>query len=307
MNITLEKITYHGWNDSWLLSNGRINLVVVPDISRIMEYSLDGDNIIWHNPDEYGKTYPLTEKSYHFGGSRAVFGSEDIWGKFNDYILDHGKSNIEIDSTEEGLPLVRMIYGPGFRCGAQITREIIMHENGDVDINHKLTNISADVIEYGLWEVCQTKSPCFAAFPINPKSKYENGIYNIVPISKDDDQFSIIDGYSITEYKGKLGKIGADSDGPFMFWASGKLGHLKIFKPMDRNYPYPDDGCSVQVYTNNKDIKGEAFLELEVLGPMIPLKTGDSSKLKETWKIFDLPETVKDKQQFLNIIKRFTG
>ena len=44
---------------------------------------------------------------------------------------------------------------------------------------------------------------------------------------------------------------------------------------------YPDNGCSVESYTNNR------FLELETLGPMEVLEPGDSAIHVERWYIFE--------------------
>ncbi|MDI7276941.1 MAG: hypothetical protein QME94_13265, partial [Anaerolineae bacterium] len=44
---------------------------------------------------------------------------------------------------------------------------------------------------------------------------------------------------------------------------------------------YPDNGCSLESYTNNR------FLELETLGPLELLEPGDSVEHVEHWFLYD--------------------
>ena len=57
--VKVEKVDYLGWKDAIEINNGEVKLIVVPAIGRIMHYSyLDGDNILWSDPQFHGKVLP---------------------------------------------------------------------------------------------------------------------------------------------------------------------------------------------------------------------------------------------------------
>ena len=42
-SVAIERVEYKGWTDAVYLSNGEVELVVVPQIGRIMHYGFKGD------------------------------------------------------------------------------------------------------------------------------------------------------------------------------------------------------------------------------------------------------------------------
>jgi hypothetical protein len=53
---------------------------------------------------------------------------------------------------------------------------------------------------------------------------------------------------------------------------------------------YPDEGCSVEVYTNSKDLP---YLEMEVLSPLVTLKPGEEYSTWEEWYVKVLSNPVR--------------
>src|SRR5881296_1847534 len=53
----LVRTNYHGWENSILVSNGRIEAVIVPAIGRVLQFRLAGekDGPFWENPALFGK------------------------------------------------------------------------------------------------------------------------------------------------------------------------------------------------------------------------------------------------------------
>ncbi len=73
------------------------------------------------------------------------------------------------------------------------------------------------------------------------------------------------------------------SDGWTAYYNNGHL-FVKTFD-YKSGALYPDFGCSVESFTN------EAFLELETLGPLTLLESGESVEHVENWFLFrDIPE-----------------
>jgi len=49
--VSVERISYHGWSDCYLIANGRVEAVIVPAIGRVMQLRLVGDaeGAFWEN------------------------------------------------------------------------------------------------------------------------------------------------------------------------------------------------------------------------------------------------------------------
>ena len=48
--ITVTKTNYQGWQDSYILSNGQVEAVIVPKVGRVMQFRFkDGENTFWEN------------------------------------------------------------------------------------------------------------------------------------------------------------------------------------------------------------------------------------------------------------------
>jgi hypothetical protein len=54
--ITVTKTNYQGWRNSYILSNGLVEAVVVPKVGRIMQFRFQyGESTFWENDQVYGK------------------------------------------------------------------------------------------------------------------------------------------------------------------------------------------------------------------------------------------------------------
>src|SRR5438105_716976 len=49
--VAVERVDYHGWPGCFRLTNGTVDVVVVPQIGRVMRYGpVGGPNLLWENP-----------------------------------------------------------------------------------------------------------------------------------------------------------------------------------------------------------------------------------------------------------------
>lgn len=303
--VTVHRITYRGWNDSYTLDAGRFTLVVVPDIGgRIMEYAVDRRSVIWENPSEVGRTYPITSAWHNYGGYKAWVAPQHLWDGNADPFLDYGKASAEILSRPDGIPMLRITSAPSLKTGLVLTKEISMDESGEVLLVQKMHNISSERITRSIWDVTQVRTPCFVVYPVKHDSRFRNGASYLMEESKRSPQFRVVDGFCITEYMGELGKVGSDSDGPWMIWFKDKLAYVKFFDPMVKRAEYPDEGCSAEVFTSDKKL---AYLEMEILGPMVTLKPGESTELVERWRLFELTQSVTNDDRVLKAIGGMRG
>src|SRR5262245_60839367 len=93
-DVRLERIAYHGWRGAWRMTNGTVELILVPQIGRIMRYGfVGGPNVLWENPAMHGKVVPpkAGDKEWaNYGGDKLWPAPQDRWGWPPDPYLDRG-------------------------------------------------------------------------------------------------------------------------------------------------------------------------------------------------------------------------
>src|SRR5689334_8758901 len=84
--VTVEKTDYHGWKDSWKVSNGTCELVIVPQVNRMMSFSLVGSpSPIWNNDAIAGQVQLSDDNQWHnFGGDKVWPTQQDWWQRYSD-------------------------------------------------------------------------------------------------------------------------------------------------------------------------------------------------------------------------------
>ena len=71
--ITISRRTYHGWPESFVINNGKVEIIVVPTIGRVMQFQfVDEPGVFWENPATYGlKPDPQSPEWGNFGGDKS--------------------------------------------------------------------------------------------------------------------------------------------------------------------------------------------------------------------------------------------
>ncbi len=283
--VAIREENYKGWPNSTILEREDTKLVIVPGIGgRIMEFSLKGKNPIWQNPAEYGKVYPIANVWHNYGGYKTWNAPQAVWGWPPDPFLDFGRVNVEI--MGDG---VRVYGAPSLKAGIMFVKEITLIERGRARVVVRMKNISDKEVRWSIWDVTQVSTPCFVVFPAEKNSRFPEGLYFFDEQSRESSQWKIKDGLVIVEYKGERGKVGLDSSSNWMLYLKENLAYVKRF-PTFPGADYPDEGCSVEVYTNSKELP---YLEMEVLSPLVTLKPGEEYNMWEEWFLWLLAHPVK--------------
>ena len=83
--ITVSKANYQGWQDSYILSNGQVEAVVVPKVGRIMQFGFkNGENTFWENTQVYGKAPNIKSEEWGYfgaGGDKTWPAPQSEWEK----------------------------------------------------------------------------------------------------------------------------------------------------------------------------------------------------------------------------------
>jgi hypothetical protein len=63
---------------------------------------------------------------------------------------------------------------------------------------------------------------------------------------------------------------------------------------------YPDEFSSAQVWANSKDLP---YTEMELVGPLVTLKPGESATFEEEWELAELPQPVRTEADVLSAVQ----
>ena len=270
----IRTITYHGWPDSLLMTNGVVEVVIVPAIGRVMQFRYAGEDRgpFFENRDLDGKAPdPNSAEWINFGGDKTWPAPQDDWPKmtprkwpppptFDSVPL---KAEVKKDAVELVSPV-----DPNYGIR---TRRIVQLEPGKaiMTIRTIYEKAQGDPVKVGVWVITQMAEPEKAGMILPPKSQYPEG-YNkqmeVLPKDlKREGRF-----VSVTRDPKNQAKIG--SDGGTLVWMDKDF-YAQIDAPREPGAEYPDQGSSAEIYTNPDPLH---YVELETLGPLHTMKVGDT-------------------------------
>jgi len=161
--VAVTHVAYEGWQDAYKISNGTAEVVVVPQIARIMRYGyVNGPNLLWNNPAELGKSGDTSGNWRNFGGDKPWPWSQDDWPTWFKREANWPPPP-EADQTPQtavivGVNTVRMTSPVLARTGLRIVRDITLGETGTrVDSVTRFERVE-DGYDFpvGAWTITQT-------------------------------------------------------------------------------------------------------------------------------------------------------
>jgi hypothetical protein len=292
-DVSVRRITYRGWPGCYQLSNGKAELVFVPQIGRVMRFSaVGGPNVLWENAALSGKVVPvqLRRREWaNYGGDKLWPAPQNHWKWPPDTALDGGPHRVTVLAGGT----IRVESPSSKDKGIRFTREISLNPAGlGVTFRNVMENTSDQDVEWSVWEVAQIVIPQHALLPWHAGGRNKLGYY----VFKD---YAPAPGTVTTQitknptvqfkwHPTRSGKIGADSPAG---WVRARLkqGFFTISARFEPGQNYPDDGCGQEIWSNAGALQ---YMELELLGPIRILQPGDKQTLNTTWRLdltTDLP------------------
>lgn len=280
--VTVKQAEYNGWKDALILSNGKVEAVIVPSIGRVMQFRFVGEEgVFWENPAVAGKPVnPESNEWINFGGDKPWPAPQADWPKVTPRAwpppigFDAGEWKAKVGNSA-----VELISPVDPHYGIRSRRVIILDPVKPImTISTEFEKVSGEPRKVAVWVITQLKDPDLIMLPVPSGSQYPDG-YN--KQSKElPEQFSAKKGMiTLKRDPKKSTKIGNDAGS--ITWMNDRY-VLRIDSPRVRNAEYPDNGSSAEVYTNVDPLK---YVELEMLGPLKEMKTGDKIKRTNTYKL----------------------
>ncbi len=280
-STTINQIDYKGWQGSYRMANGAVELVYVPQIGRIMHYGYVGaSNMIWENQDLLGKKVDRVSAAKewpNYGGDKLWPAPQSNWEWPPDADIDSGAATVHI-TTDNHLIITGQASA---RLGIRFSREIILDASGPgVTIENTMTNSGNKEISWSVWEVMQVNDPDRTILPLNTSGHFPKGYHLFVDEGELVSMLEVQKNEVILRRdKLQKAKIGVDSP---LGWLRAEKGdiRLQVSARYESGKIYPDGGCGQEIYTNSDPLK---YVELELLGPMVTLAPGKSSHLTTHW------------------------
>lgn len=283
---TITGISYQGWNDSYLLSNGKVEAIVVPAIGRVMQFRQIGEESpFWENKALFGHVADETSTEWiNFGGDKTWPSPQSEWPKVTprSWPPPAAFDSMPVNARVEGSALILLSpVDPHF--GIRTERRIELDPVKPVmKITTRYFCVSETPRKVGVWIITQLKDPAAVFIPLPRVLKFIDG-YNRqssdLPAGLKVENGLI----SLKRDSKKSTKIGSDSGS--MLWVGEKI-MLLIESPRVAGADYPDDGSSVEVYTNSDPAQ---YVELEALGPLNLMERGSEIEQINTYTL--LPRT----------------
>jgi len=293
-------IDYGGWEKCFQFraQDKDVTALLVPQIgARLIQYSLNGENILFDPVEARGKTIEKNTGWFWAGGYQIDIGPEmrgipahrELWmgGKLWGNMRSIGRGPLIIESEPEPI------------LGVKITKSIYMNRTtGTLDVGQEMTNVSEKVQNYCFWDRTLCEGGGYSIIKLNPKSRYKAGwcwgtsdknlpggwSYN--GDTPESPNVKILDGVLVAHCFGKSGsKLGTDSHAGWIAYARGKLLFIKQF-PVDPNGKYTDGGMTVANYYSDR------VAELEPISPEVAMKPNESYSFDERWFLVALDEAV---------------
>jgi hypothetical protein len=312
--ITVIPTTFHGWKNAYRVSNGVVDLVIVPAIGRVMAYHLTGDptsSPLWVNPATEGKLSPPDAWTfYNFGGSELWPAPQDDWPSHQgggwppEVAVDRGP--YVLSRIFNGVRLT----GPASKNYAiRATRDITLTPGGTrvtLKASFKKAADAAgdkDAFPIGIWADLQVRGDATVYFPLSSHSRFGEMGYTVLRDQAPPSPYwSTVDGVLVLKrYPTGSSKLGLDD---FDGWMAAKFGNNMLFSEQFHyiaDATYPDKGTNAQFYTNADP---DAFMEMEAQSPLRKLAAGQQMSETITWNLQRLPRTPADTSDEVVLVKK---
>jgi hypothetical protein len=320
-----ENVVYNGWKCVVLKNATTEAFIAPEIGGRLIQYQVDGQEWLWVNRDLAGKVYPVAENSNmeiwkNYGGDK-LWPAPQGWDRPEQW-PGPGDEVIEAPFTYEILkqsgPEVKLRIvgsGGGGWAGVQFIRELTL-KDGDNKLTSIITmkNVSNRTVSWGIWEVAQMdwsdqgvkkgkedwNEEAYLAIPMNPKSRWPERYREMFgQASSWNWQPDYDRNLMIVHYMNQVGKLNLDVSAGWAAMVDPQKGatYVQRFEGQDPKKIYPDGG-NYEVWVAGKgeflhkhklrvaaDDPKSRFVEMEIQGPKVTLKPGQSTTLTTSMEV----------------------
>ena len=280
---TITRVNYHGWPDSYLINNGKVEAVVVPAISREMQFRLVDDpaGVFWENRLLDGKqTDPESSEWANFGGDKSWPAPQSDWEKVTERAWPP-------PAAFDSLPSEAVIQGDELiltskvdeHYGIQTVRRIQMAPALPVmSITTEYRKIAGSAVQVSVWVITQMRSPerMYAHLP-EQRSRPEF-LQLMGPVPQD----LRIEGRLLSLSRDPKEPVKIGSAASSMVWMDRNFAVRIDSNASQKEGEFPDGDSRSEIYTNPDP---QPYVELETLGPLTEVNPGDRIALTNIYTL----------------------
>jgi hypothetical protein len=279
--LKVEEIPFGGWARNCLISNGEIEVVVTQEVGpRIIRLAFAGKpNLFLEMPGEMGLT----------GGTEwHIFGGHRLWHapEANPRSYNPDNEPVRFTRTERG-----GIFTQEVEKLTGIEKEIEVEMEADENrlrIIHRLKNHNLWPVKLAPWALSAMTQRGMAIIPQEPYQSWSENLLPVRPLSlwgytrMDDPRWRFGNRYVTLKQNPEISAPNKAGFGNRQGWGAYLFEEYLFVKiaPYRFGAPYPDMGCSFELYTDHR------FLELESLGPLTLLEPQETVEHVEYWFLF---------------------
>ncbi len=303
--MAAEYSSFAGWERNLRLSNDLVEVIVTLEVGpRIISYRpAQGRSVFKLVRDEAGKS---KEDVWKIRGGHRLWTAPEDFGKEDSlcYALDNSEVDHSIED-EFTIRVANLIEKP-----TKIRREMVVRlekMSSKVTVEHRITNEGDWPLEVAPWALSVMAEGGYAVLSqppqgTHPQDYLPNRLIVAWPFTDlSDERFRVGPRMiCLRQTHRPPFKIGLrHSEG----WAAYLLGDHLFMKnvPSIEGESYPDFGSNFETFTNAE------FLELETLGPLKRISSGETLVHNESWVVFSgvhLPE-LKNDEAFLKALEPY--
>jgi hypothetical protein len=271
----IEKVAYGGWPNCYRLCNDRWALIVTADVGpRVIRFGMvDGDNVFC----EFSEFIGLVG-----GDEWRIYGGHRFWHSPEAMPRSYQPDNGPVDVQPRGDDALRLVQPVEAATGIGKEIEIVLAA-GRVTVRHTLVNQGLWPVQLAPWALSVMAPGGVGIIPQptshHPDNLLPNRTLTLWPYTDmGDPRIRWGKKYITVRQDVNAGpiKIGLNVDDGWLAYLNRGMLFVKHFDYQPCAI-YPDGGCSVEMYTN------ERMLEAETLGPLSVVEPGCRVTHEERW------------------------
>ena len=281
---SLTHANYHGWSDAIVMSNGKVEAVIVPGVGRVMQFRFAGeqDGPFWENQQMFGRSPDSKASEWgNFGGDKTWPSPQADWPKIatRGWPPPPAFDSMPVEWTPIAVNAGTLTSPVDPYYGIRTTRRIELDPNLPVmKITTTYEKVQGEPRKVGVWIITQLKDPVGVFAPIPKPSRFAEGF------NRQSDQLPAnmkFENGLVSLTRNRTGSYKIGTDASTLLWV-GEKEIVRIDAPRVASAEYPNQGSSAEVYTNPDPL---TYVELEMLGPLHTMRVGDRIKQVNTYTL----------------------
>jgi hypothetical protein len=224
-------------------------------------------------------------------GDKTWLAPLDPWTDGEPFLdLDSGAYELSVDRTTGAVKILSPVCR---ETGVRIERTVALGtEPGTWSVASRLINASEGVVHWAPWDVDMMLRPATVFMPTNPNSAFPRGVRTFdgegVSTSVRDEVVSFVDDIAVVCCRDAVKfKYGVDAalGHVLAVLETGDGGLVGYRKSVPTFHPQPyGHGCGLEIF----NASAYSYIELEVHGPVVSLRSDESFTLRVDSALFDL-------------------